>query len=473
MLKFLIGDRYNMKKNITLKKAIVYIIIISNFFVVLTYLPFYKEFQLVKTGEKGYQLVRFDNIYQPKVKILLAAAFVLLILYVFYIIKNQNSFKDDIFNYLIFTLFVLTSLSTYFAVDRFIAVNGRPYRWEGYLVLATYLLFAFLAANLADEVRYFKIFFKVIWISAVTASIYGLIQYFGFDFIKRDPLRENWVRAFSTFGNPNFAASFAACVLPPAVLFYLVSENKKQQKAAYFSSGLFFAFLMATGTRGAWLAFLITSAAAFFLLFKFILKRKRKVIKLIVLFLAVIILLSTANSGLLGFRIFSIFGDFSKLSSEDEGEFASIGSNRMFIYQHTLPLLLERPLLGVGPENFAEVFPQQKYREYTGYKNQIVDKAHSEYLHMGVVLGIPALIIYLLMLFYIFYKLFPSNFPVSVNTSHHSGLVNFIKSALFFSILSYTLQAGLNISVVSAAPVFWTIIGFAGAYIKNLEEVKS
>lgn len=458
-------------KNIDLKKYIIYIIIITNFFVILTYLPFYKEFQLVKTGEKGYRLVRFDNIYQPKVKILLAAAFILLILFIFYIIKKQNSLKDDIFNYLIFSLFILISLSTYFALDRFLAVNGRPYRWEGYLVLGTYLLFSFLTANLVNKIKYFKIYFNVIWVGAASASIYGLIQYFGFDFIKRDPLRENWIRAFSTFGNPNFAASFAALVLPPAVLFYFVSKNKKHQKAAYYSSGLFFAFLLATGTRGAWLAVFITFAAAFLLLFKFIIKRKIKIIKLIVLFMAVIILLSTANSGLLGLRIFSIFGDFSKLSSEDEGEFASIGSNRMFIYQHTLPLMFERPLLGVGPENFAEVFPQHKYREYTGHKNQIVDKAHSEYLHMGVTLGIPALMIYLIMLFYIFYKLFPANFPEEVNLNKIEGYHLFVKSALFLSILSYTLQAGLNISVVSAAPVFWTVIGFAAAYIKNIEEV--
>lgn len=181
------------------------------------------------------------------------------------------------------------------------------------------------------------------------------------------------------------------------------------------------------------------------------------------------IFLNSFHGGLTGLRFISIFHDLQDLSSAEEEEIDRVGSNRIFIYKNSLPLLLENPILGAGPDNFAEVFPQQKYREFAGSKNQIVDKAHSEYLQLGVTAGIPALIIYLALIAYILYQLRPKAVQ-KIELEQKEGLKEFIKLTLFFSILAYALQAVLNISVVTVAPVFWTILGFAGAYIINFKD---
>ena len=458
-----------INKKINLKNIIIYLIFWANFLILFAYLPFYQEFQLFKGSNNNYQLLRFDNIYFPRLKILTYSAFVLLILFLIYIIKNQDNIKNNIFNYLIFSLFILFSISTYFAVDTFTALNGRVYRWEGFIALAAYLFYSFLTANLVKKIRYFKIYAYLIWSSAAVLSVYGLIQYFGFDFIKRDPLRENWYRAFATFGNPNFAASFAVLVLPTFILLYLVLKKRSYKSAAFIGSSLVYAFLLATATRGAWLAFFLTATAAVILLFDFLREKKKEIIKLFIIFILITIFLNSFHGGLTGLRFISIFHDLQDLSSADEVERNRVGANRIFIYTNSLPLLLENPILGAGPDNFAEVFPQQKYREFAGSKNQIVDKAHSEYLQLGVTAGIPALIIYSALILYILYQLRPKDVQ-KIELTQKEGLLEFIKLTLFFSILAYVLQAVLNISVVTVAPVFWTFLGLAGAYIINFKD---
>jgi len=447
----------------------IYLIIFSNFLILFAYLPFYQEFQLFKNSDDNYQLLRFDNIYYPRLKILSWSAFVLLVLFLIYILKNQDQIKNNFFNYLIFSLFILFSLSTYFAIDRFTALNGRIYRWEGFIALAVYLFFAFLTANLVNKICYFKIYGCLIWVSAVILSIYGLLQYFGLDFIKRDPLRENWYRAFATFGNPNFAGSFAAMVLPTFIMLYLVLERGKPKLAVLGAGGLVYAFLLSTATRGAWLGFALTVFAAVFFLFDFLKKKKKEIFKLILLFILITIILNSFHGGLTGLRILSIFHDFQALSSAEEDELNRVGTYRIFIYRNSIPLIFENPFLGVGPDNFAEIFPQEKYRELTGSENRVVDKAHSEYIQLGVTAGIPALVIYLSLLLYILYNLRPRALK-AIDLESLSGKKKFIQLTLFFAVLAYSLQAAFNISVVTVAPVFWTILGFAGAYIINFKE---
>lgn len=447
----------------------IYLIMAGNFLILFAYLPFYQEFQLFKNADNNYQLLRFDNIYYPRLKILSWITFILLILFLVYIIKNQDNIKNNLFNYLLFSLFILFSLSTYFAVDTFTALNGRVYRWEGFIALAAYLFFAFLTANLVNKIKYFKIYALIIWGSAAVLSLYGLLQFFGLDFIKRDPLRENWYRAFSTFGNPNFAASFAVMVLPTLIMLYLALGRGKYKMAAFGGSSLVFAFLLGTATRGAWLAFALTVFAAVFLLFNFLKKKKKEILKLLIVFILIIIILNSFHGGLMGLRFISIFDDLQDLSSAEEDEINKVGTYRIFIYRNSLPLVMENPYLGVGPDNFAKIFPQEKYREFTGTQNRVVDKAHSEYIQLGVTAGIPALIIYLFLLLYVLYNLKPKALT-TIDLDSITGKKKFIKTTLFFAVLAYSMQAALNISVVTVAPIFWTILGFAGAYIIHFKD---
>jgi putative inorganic carbon (HCO3(-)) transporter len=100
------------------------------------------------------------------------------------------------------------------------------------------------------------------------------------------------------------------------------------------------------------------------------------------------------------------------------------------------------------------VYPQSKYQEFTG-KKIIVDKAHNEYLQIGVTLGLPALFFYLLILFDIYKKGINSLKQLKRKINE----IEIYHTALFMAVLSYTVTALFNISVVPVAPVFWAILG--------------
>jgi putative inorganic carbon (HCO3(-)) transporter len=91
--------------------------------------------------------------------------------------------------------------------------------------------------------------------------LYGVIQLFGFDFIKWEVNPSESYRIFSSLGQPNFLASWLLLVLPLISLFFFYCFNfwRKEKKSILFP---FFAFLMFlfvffvlifTQSRGAWL----------------------------------------------------------------------------------------------------------------------------------------------------------------------------------------------------------------------------
>jgi putative inorganic carbon (HCO3(-)) transporter len=122
---------------------------------------------------------------------------------------------------------------------------------------------------------------------------------------------------------------------------------------------------------------------------------------------------------------------------------------RTYIYTTGIKLLLKNPLLGSGPDTFDKVFPQQK-----GFR--LLDKAHSEYIQIGVTTGLPSLIIYLLFIYNLL--------KININALKQRNLYQI---ATFFGIIAYLIQAIFSISVVSVAPVFWGLMGLNLAIIRN------
>lgn len=136
----------------------------------------------------------------------------------------------------------------------------------------------------------------------------------------------------------------------------------------------------------------------------------------------------------------------------------SLGSARGYIWSRTLPLILKKPILGYGPDNFAIYFPQNdfigKYRNYEGRMWEIVDKPHNLYIQIAVSTGIPSLIAFLLLiLMYLVssVKMFFSN--------EYNDNMSIIGVGIFVAIMGYLGAGFFNDSVISVAPVFWVLLG--------------
>ncbi len=134
-----------------------------------------------------------------------------------------------------------------------------------------------------------------------------------------------------------------------------------------------------------------------------------------------------------------------------------LGSGRGYIWSRSLPLLQKTIFKGLGPDSFALYFPQHdavgKFI-YLGTAAKIVDKPHNLYLQIAINTGLISLLAVLAlfgMYFFRSLKLFwTSNFS---NWFARAGV------AIFAAFTGYAVTGLFNDSVISVAPVFWTLMG--------------
>ncbi|HPB80059.1 MAG TPA: O-antigen ligase family protein [Sedimentibacter sp.] len=386
-----------------------------------------------------------DHFYLPKV----AAMIILALSFLAVLAINKIRFKDivqkDRINISLFIYFILLAASVYAAENKVFAIIGVPGRWEG-LVTITLYMFLFITARLylvPDEGL-----FKIILVTAIIVSIYGILQTMNFDPFPRDVLRENWSkRAFSTMGNPNFLGSYIVLIIPTSIYFYIINKNITGLTAY----AILFYCLLSTGTRGAWLgtiASIMAFAAIHYMYFRY---SKGEFTRYIILLVITILLLALYNFNTEGAfidRFLSIARDANEfLTKGDRADYS--GANRGFIWKRVAELIKKRPLAGYGIENLGEAFKKYYTQDMIELWNEVryLDKAHNEYLHIAVTSGIPSLLVYLTFISQIILK----------------GLFRLknCKTALLIlsSVIGYMTAAFFNISVVSVAYVYWIFLG--------------
>ena len=386
-----------------------------------------------------------DHFYLPKV----AAMIILALSFLAVLAINKIRFKDivqkDRINISLFIYFILLAASVYAAENKVFAIIGVPGRWEG-LVTITLYMFLFITARLylvPDEGL-----FKIILVTAIIVSIYGILQTMNFDPFPRDVLRENWSkRAFSTMGNPNFLGSYIVLIIPTSIYFYIIKKNITGLTAY----AILFYCLLSTGTRGAWLgtiASIMAFAAIHYMYFRY---SKGEFTRYIILLVITILLLALYNfytECAFIDRFLSIKRDADEfLTNGDRADYS--GANRGFIWKRVAELIKKRPLTGYGIENLGEAFKKYYTQDMIELWNEVryLDKAHNEYLHIAVTSGIPSLLVYLTFISQIILK----------------GLFRLknCKTALLIlsSVIGYMTAAFFNISVVSVAYVYWIFLG--------------
>jgi O-antigen ligase len=166
------------------------------------------------------------------------------------------------------------------------------------------------------------------------------------------------------------------------------------------------------------------------------------------------------NAGLNGFFILGMRNNIYGLEEVESYGFEGkemFASKRGYIWSRTIPLLDEAVLTGYGPDTFAIFFPQEdvlgKFKYY-GTAKKIVDKPHNFYLQIWVNTGLISLIAVITLFVGYFLRNFINYF--SNNLKNYYSQVGL---AFFAAFAAYAAAAFFNDSVLSVAPVFWTILG--------------
>ncbi len=381
---------------------------------------------------------------------------------------------------IIFTVFMLTMfISSLFGPYFYFSFWSNIERSEGLLLwLHLFALFLVLRNFIVGRNQW-KILINIFFASAQIVALIGLLQYFNVDFINHGAASDE--RVSSTIGN----AAYLAGYLLFAAYFGLYLLFKHRQniylKAYYLAFVLMDLFVMAqTGTRGAFLALIIT--AFLFLVYNVIQLKNRK-FKYSLLLVGVLIALSIVlvylnkdsnfvKNSLPLQRLANI--SFSERTAQ----------TRLMAWNAAWQGFLDRPLLGWGNENYYIVFNRYFDPEIYSHAGSRVwfDRAHNIFLDHLVNGGIIGFIAYLFFLFgpiWILFKRgvwsnslwskFRKKLPIGAPVK-----MNFGNQMLLLSTLAFVIQGLLVFeALVTYLPllIIWAMIG--EKYFKTKWEIGS
>ena len=364
--------------------------------------------------------------------------------------RDQITFLDNTLeNRFLAGYFILVLLSLFFSVHTQISIMGSRYRHDGFLAFLAYC-FSYLIARNAKDIE--KLFFRIISVTSVVIAIYAILQFYQMDPLPKDLYALEWVGiAFATMGNPNFLGSYLVLSIPMPLYLYFY----KGKKVGLLAYTILFLALLTTRTRGAWIGAFI-ALIAFLVLHQirsgFTKKQRMKVLVVFFTSLGMILLFVLTSGDVFATRFLSIFSDFFSIIKEEETAYLG-GSSRIYIWGKVIELIKMRPFFGFGLDTLYIAmnmyFRGQIISDFGRYRNW--DKAHNEYLNIGVSSGLLSLFAYLGFLFLVLKKGIE-------NLNRHEAYV-----PILAAIIGYLIQAFFNIQVVMVYYIFFVYLGIVSS----------
>jgi len=334
-------------------------------------------------------------------------------------------------------------ISLFFSINPTQSFFGSYDRQEGFISYLFYFIwFLLLFYNLTSfnqEIDRKKIerIIKVAVISSLLVSVYGILQTLNIDFIAwaASPLIS--FRAASTFGQPNFLASYLLLVVPLNV-YLLINSKKLLEKFSYFLIAdaqvlcLFF-----TASRGALVSLVIVILAASFF---WLIRGSLNVFKKIFIILGLLMILVIGG---LGLEYFSP-GRVSNLTNLQYGSTAV----RVIFYKASVSAITQKPLFGYGLENGNDIFIKY-YKPDWGVWGDVganTDRAHNLILDILLSSGIVGLIVF----FGLYYQLF----YLTKKNIKKEGLKS-LSPFLFLGIIAYLISLLFSFAIVGGEVYVW------------------
>jgi O-antigen ligase len=292
-----------------------------------------------------------------------------------------------------------------------------------------------------DRTQLYRVVLGMLGATTV-ASLVGIYQYIA----KVPPPERGWVdmvhnpylqaRAFSTFGNPNVAASYLLLTAPLALALVMACTHYRKRLLFALVLGMAGLCMLLTFSRGGWAGLVVAGAALTFLI-----NRRLFVILLVVTLIAGTALLQV---DVVERRLAGIGGDDTSVQY------------RLTVW--TEALLMIRDFwpsgVGLGHRAFMEVYP-----EYMLDRHKRPYHAHNQYLQLVIERGILALVIYGWIILRVFRRV------LDVTKDGQDRLLAALSAAVAAGILGL-LVMGLVDHVLYRPKViltFWMVLGLGQA----------
>lgn len=372
-------------------------------------------------------------------------------------IINIKSLKPNMYDGILLVYLILVILSTIFTkfgvLNCVLGTNGRG---EGLITIFSYAMTFYIFTK---GYKYMGNVLKSALVGAIIVSIYSIIQ----ANVPLDIELPYWHKrmegvANGTMGNQNFLSSYI-CIFLPAMFFNYISTGKKRNIPVIL---LLFTALVYSITLGGYITFVAMSL--FSVVISMIYSKNKKKTLLNILIIAILISLVYAVITYDGGEkytneIAQTKEEVTKLVEKDD----DFGSGRMACWRKTLHVIKNNTLFGTGPDSLADELDNDIYitngdKDILNYV--IIDKAHSEPLHIAATTGVISAIVYLVFVIAVVLRLIINCLrKVKENGFEKPNTIATI--IILISVLSYLMQSMINVSVVQVAPVFWAILGIA------------
>ena len=308
----------------------------------------------------------------------------------------------------------------------------------------------------------------LMFVAVFLACCYGVLQALGLEFLWPFEINQFATKAFSTFGNPNFLSS-AVVMLLPALLVYFMRTDSKKDFVVYGLLVLVYILFLSFGlARSCWLG----AACALVMMWMFgtlralVWKRKGRVFLLALLAVGV------------GWSSVYVDGEdkvspVAKRAAEiaqvtpsnitlkvDRNKIFQSLHQRLFMWDVSKEIFLERPVMGSGLGNFQMAFEQNQPKTLLRYPNlrelkTITHAPHNELFFQLGQGGIVGLGLFLFMFMVLFLEV--RDFAAHKKEGDKKQLLQ----ALFCGILGMLADNMLNISLHAVVPafIFWWMVG--------------
>lgn len=479
------------------------------FFTNLTRNPYYFQITLLNILVSLFYIFYVYHSYKagkmlfpnnPVVYIFILLIFVFFLSSVYSYYGHNDFFKPSILSefrriwlYTIFNAFLV------FLIPFFIPVDDK-YEGESFFVFVIlwgvlWFLFPFLktdASNFFDfygfllwaaGVFYLYLRFKniehnflmnIFILSGIMASLYGVLQYFGIEFIWHKLVNPYGRRAVSTFGNPNFVSSYVMMLFPVSMFYYLQSKSKFNKFYYLFSMISYLLMIFASLTRSSIIGLIFSVVVLFsFSEYRKSLNKKIKELKKIFLIIILLaILWPDQNLKPLSFgvvkRLYVATKNVvlnAKMSASEENLYPSF-HQRLLIWNIGLLMFKENPVTGKGWGSFELFYPFYQghlLREYPNLKTlrTHANNAHNEIIEILSQTGIVGFGISILLFLSLFYNL-KKYLKFSENENNKLFVIS-----LFSSIVGMLVDNMFNVSIHFAVPglLFFWILGLLSSIL--------
>lgn len=351
-------------------------------------------------------------------------------------------------------------ISTIFSLHPFISLLGSYERQQGLYNLWSYLGVWVFAVVVIRNRFYIEKLILFLLLGSSLVCLYGLMQAFGLDFL-------NWgepgiQRIFSSFGQPNFLGHYLVVVLPFTFYsIFFLSKNIYVKFLYIVLTALQIACIIFTGSRGAWIA----SIVSFFLFFIWSLVRKNKKILAVIFVLIAIISSVIISSQHVRQTLLTAVSSSNFLATKrlvSILDFES-GSNKVRIYywqaaiQSIKEASWQRKLFGFGPDVLPDVYSKKYQPEWAYYEgiNAFPDRAHNFILDINLQFGFVGFLLFGFFTGYIIFNL------VRYAWKEKQPKEYWMSICFLVALASYGINNFFSFSLVGMNVVLYVLLGGA------------